>query len=434
MKKIFTLLTMFMVSLMAIAQTNPNRLIVQHKSGTTGYLAERIDSIYFAKVEGRVAADVTFNAFRKGTDGDTVFVAVKKTPECKAYKIACITGALAKKLNDDAAVERYFQMVNERMMQDDFTNAAMTGFNFQFKDNTDYCLITIGYDKYGVACSSSKAEFRTPAVPVVGNPTVATQVIEVKQTEFTIKFTPNKDCAGYAICSFEKGTAQQQFEQWGPMMGFANIGDMIKRFSGKEYTEELTNTWRSMTPGKEYEVYVQPWDVNGTYADMVIVPLTTLKYGGTGLAEITITIGEFGNSNGQHYQKVTYTPNDQTSFHRDIIITEEGYNKLGETGVIEMLKKDNPQDPYWNQYGVDEATWNADPSTKYLACSIGQNINGEWGTFIKVPFTTPASAGAKHNKPIPARINSANHGVTFGPVNKMMPESNIRNIKLTSAE
>ena len=53
MKKIFTLLTMFMVSLMAIAQTNPNRLIVQHKSGTTGYLAERIDSIYFAMPSGK---------------------------------------------------------------------------------------------------------------------------------------------------------------------------------------------------------------------------------------------------------------------------------------------------------------------------------------------------------------------------------------------
>ena len=70
MKKIFTLLTMFMVSLMAIAQTNPNRLIVQHKSGTTGYLAERIDSIYFAKVEGRVAADVTVAKF---TDSDGYF-------------------------------------------------------------------------------------------------------------------------------------------------------------------------------------------------------------------------------------------------------------------------------------------------------------------------------------------------------------------------
>ena len=29
---------------------------------------------------------------------------------------------------------------------------------------------------------------------------------------------------------------------------------------------------------------------------------------------------------------------------------------MGETGVINLLKTDRAQDPYWNQYGVDNAT------------------------------------------------------------------------------
>ena len=52
-------------------------------------------------------------------------------------------------------------------MQDDFTNAQMTGFDEPFKDNTPYTVLTLGYDKYGVACSMSKAEFTTPKKPLV---------------------------------------------------------------------------------------------------------------------------------------------------------------------------------------------------------------------------------------------------------------------------
>ena len=46
-----------MVSL--FAQTNPNRVLLTDKTGnTTGFLAERLDSIWFARVEGRIAAEI----------------------------------------------------------------------------------------------------------------------------------------------------------------------------------------------------------------------------------------------------------------------------------------------------------------------------------------------------------------------------------------
>ena len=42
----------------AWAQTNPNRVLVHEASGNVkGFLVERVDSMSFAKVEGRVAAD-----------------------------------------------------------------------------------------------------------------------------------------------------------------------------------------------------------------------------------------------------------------------------------------------------------------------------------------------------------------------------------------
>lgn len=405
MKKLFTTLTLALATLAVSAQDNPNRLLVQPKQGNVkGFLVERIDSIYFTKVEGRVSADVNVQSFTTGDTGDTIRLAVTKTAACKSFKIACMTRAMANALTNDVAVESYFDQMGGATYTDDFTNAVMTGFDFEFQPNSDYSIVTLGYDQYGIACSSSRSDFSTPSANIIGNPSVSYSVLEANQQDFTIDFQPNADCSGYYICSFEKGTAEQQFEQWAPMMGFANMGDMIRQWSGKEYSGRESHKWTQMTPGTDYEVYVLPIDVDGNYGTMVIVPVTTTKYGGTGEAAVTITIGEFGSQGGQCYQYVTYTPNDQTSFMRDMIIEKKAFESAdwgnGSTDyILNYLKKDDPMNPYWNIYGVDVAQWNVNANTDYIAFAIGQNINGEWGPLALQEFRTgsvnaPAKAKA----------------------------------------
>ena len=91
MKKNILLCLMAIFSLTVFAQTEPNRLIVLEKTNShKAFMVDRIDNVFFATVEGRVAADVTFKDYKSGSTGDTLWVAVKKTPECKSYKIACI--------------------------------------------------------------------------------------------------------------------------------------------------------------------------------------------------------------------------------------------------------------------------------------------------------------------------------------------------------
>ena len=59
MKKIFATLLLALTTMAASAQDNPNRLIIQPKQGNpSGYLVERLDSVYFTKINGRVAADI----------------------------------------------------------------------------------------------------------------------------------------------------------------------------------------------------------------------------------------------------------------------------------------------------------------------------------------------------------------------------------------
>ena len=230
---------------------------------------------------------------------------------------------------------------------------------------------------------------------LVGNPSVDYTIDEVGTDFITITFTPNADAAGYAICLFEAGTAEQQFAMFGPWMGFQTMGDMIKAW-GITKTETFQYTWTGQNPGKDYEIYVQCWDVNNVDADMIIIPVTTKQMGGEGLAEMTIEIGDFGGDEEYgFYQWVIYTPNENVSLHRDIIIVKSAYEseQWGEENLLNYLMQDNPFDPYWDQFGVDEAQWSVEPATEYIAFSIGKNANGEWGPLARLDFSTPGATG-----------------------------------------
>ena len=219
---------------------------------------------------------------------------------------------------------------------------------------------------------------------------VSYNIDDVGTDYITITFTPDDATAGYAICLFEAGTAEQQFAMFGAWMGFQTMGDMIRGW-GITKTETYQHTWTNQNPGSDYEIYVQCWDANNVDADMIIIPVTTASMGGEGLAEMTIEIGEFGgNEDYGYYQWVTYIPNDQVALHRDIIILKSAYEseEWGEENLLNYLKADQPYNPYWDQYGVDDAQWNAEPNTDYIAFSIGKNALGEWGPLARVDFST----------------------------------------------
>ena len=128
MRKIFSLLCLMLITLTMSAQDNPNRLIIQPKQGTIkGFLVDRIDSIYFANLEGRVAADVQFLKYSPSDKGDTLYVAVTKTAECSYYKInvmpttranaltRCRSGELLQSDRDAHVIRRLHQCGYDRI-------------------------------------------------------------------------------------------------------------------------------------------------------------------------------------------------------------------------------------------------------------------------------------------------------------------------------
>lgn len=411
-KKILSTLALSLAMLTASAQSQPNRLIVHQKSGGfTSYRLGSVDSLSFYNVEGEVRADVKVNKFNSGETGDTLWVAVTKTPACSKYCIDVLPSVRVNAYSDDVIASYFNQQKGATAFYDDFTNAQLTGFSTKFEPDTKYTVFTLGYDQLGTPCEVSRAEIETPVGDIVGNPQVACTVTKADYQALTFSFEPNEDVSSYYFTIFPEGEGEKQFEQWGPMFGFANMSAMIKQFSGYAYEGEMEHTINSLNPGTDYELYILPLDAEGNNGKLQITKCKTKAMGGEGKSVMTITVGEFAD-HGENgcAQTVTYTPNDQTNLHRDIIVDKakfldkNGTWKGDESKVIEYLQTPNPMDPNWDQYGEDVATWGVDANTTYIAYSIGQNAKGEWGELAKKEFTTPAAASAPAYAPATSTV------------------------------
>lgn len=433
MKKIFSIMLGLAMAMGVNAQTeNPNRLIMMSQAGNKAYALDKIDSIYFAKKEGEVRADVKFLKYVKDDKkGDVLHVAVTRTDPNSSYCIDILPANTAKRYSDDVLAQ-YFDQQKTTKFNQDFTDAELTGFKQELEPNTKYTVFTVAYDEYGVACEASRADFTTPKAPLIGNPAISYTIDETTSSSFTLTVTANKDCLGYYWCMFEKGQAQAQFEQWGPMFGFPNIESMIAQFSGREYDGVSTNTWKDLAPATDYEVCVVPVDEAGTFADMVTIPVTTKQQGGEGVAQVAITSGGANVYEDKLTYTIIFTPNDQTAVYHDLVVSKEAFDKKGEETWKNYLLNGDPQDPNYNQYGVDKYTFEVNAGEEYYGIAIAKNANGEYGPMVKELFKVEAPAGVapakvKANKGgVATRINSNEKRTAVVPV--------MKSIKLVNAE
>lgn len=415
MKKFFTLILCAVACLSVYAQnTDLNRLILRDKAGAIHpYAINNLDSMFFYQIDGRVAADIEIKDVAIKQDEntkDSVTLAVTRSESCKSYKIACVTKPIADVLTNDAACAGYFDQIKSNVYNQDFTNAGMTGFDFAFQPKTEYAIITLGYDEIGTPCEMAKAYFTTPALPIKGTPEVKYDITDVQPFSVSVTFKPNSDVGGYAVTLFGKGEAEQQFKMWATRFGFANIGEMVYAFGYKGVAgKDTTFVWKEETPNTEYEIYVQPWDKNGTLTDYFMIPVTTAKIGGEGVAESTIAFGDFkkDKNTDQWYQEVVVTENDQCACHFVNLYTEEEWS-VGEDSIKRAIIN-ICNNPFYKPivYGSETACIYANPETTYYAAVWSQNANGEWGPLVSKKITTPKvtdELSKRHNVKVGTRV------------------------------
>ena len=396
MKKIFTLCMLMMCGILAHAQINPNRILIHESTGNhKGFLVERVDSVTFVQQEGEIKADIEVVK----VELEKITVSVKRTPDCVGFKLSVVPELFAKKLTTDAVWADYLSNTTGDIYQQDFTSGELTGVPVE--PNSNYVIATVGYDKYAIPCSVSKATFTTPSKALVGDPKVEAEVLDVQLTEFTLGFTPNKDVKGYAVMAGEMKTLQQQYEMFSAMFGFHNMGDMVKAF-GVKYETADEFTWAGMDPNTEYAVLIQAWDVEETCAPIQQMTVATLSQGGTGEAVVNIKLGEYKlqDWDGQKLpsQFISYEMNDQTWCYRVGTYLAHIYDKDAEN--IEKDLKSEPDMPTagWFLFEDLSTDYQIDPNTDVVALAAAKNADGVWGKTTILRFTTPDKANMPAHK------------------------------------
>jgi len=364
----------------------PNRMIIAPKAGSQkSYAIENIDQLAFRRIEGRVAADVSIVSVSDVVGSDKpVTVAVKRTPACNYFKFSLVPAA-AIGTYDNAATAAYVDMNETTQYFDDFTSGEISGIKLE--PGTNYAVVTAAYDNFGTLCESSKAVFTTPSAELVGNPSVACEVTSVGKFSFTVKFTPNADCAGYACVQFDGVESfEEQFNMYAPMMGFANYGQMIERWGIKE-TKETTKTWSDdINPGNQYFVAVQCWDVNHNYAPVIFCYVDTDPQGGEGVAEVETSLGSYEQETNQgkveYWQTVNVEMNNQTWRYRMGVWEKAKYDEYGADAIHNEIKSE-PEDfmmvNLWWKYEDAYLQYPLEPNTEFVVVTCPMNAKGEWG-------------------------------------------------------
>lgn len=414
MKKLSIILASLLTATAGFAQDaqTPNRILVNDLTGNyKGFVIDNLSSLSFVNVEG----EVSVSAEILEAETDKLKVNIKRSESCNSFKLAVIPGTVAGQLTNDVIAINYVNRdKNVPIFYQDFLPGDLTGI--ELKADSDYALVLVAIDTYGIDCTATIIPFKTPSIPLVGNPMVEAVMTENTTRSFTMEFTPNDDVSVYYTVAGEKGSLQEQYETWGSMFGFTSFNEMIASW-GIPTEGAKTNTWKDMQPGMEYEVIVAMKDANGTFAPCQIFEASTLTIGGYGESEVEIIVEEYELADwyGEMLpsQYMTFNPNKETAMYRFGLYIASDYDKDPE-GYHNDLCQEPPM-PFmanWFFFEPIYTDYQIDPDTEVVAIAAGKNLDEEWGKVNVLRFTTPSevsdseSAARRTNK-IGKRIKPA---------------------------
>ena len=112
--------------------------VVEKNGATRGYLVERLDSIYFKKVNGKYSVDITLHDFNDSDPKDPkIIVSFKRSKWCYYYRFTVLPKSEANKYRTDADVTSYFDWLGGEMETKDYDHAEISGFDFKFEPGAE---------------------------------------------------------------------------------------------------------------------------------------------------------------------------------------------------------------------------------------------------------------------------------------------------------
>lgn len=213
---------------------------------------------------------------------------------------------------------------------------------------------------------------------VKSDATVQITFSDLGATTCTFTFTKNSDCAYYSFCAF----TEQDIAQWVGMFGMT-IEQLVSAW-GIRTDHDTTYTYTGWTPGTQYTVFALPFGADSVATDIVSCVVNTTTQGGSGEAEIDITVSEIADTSA----RTLCTPNENTAYYHYGIVEQEYYNTNGEDALVAFFSQDQ------TFYETSDWVWlTLVPATEYYVMAFGFNNQDERGPISLYPFTTLSYTG-----------------------------------------
>lgn len=377
---------------------DPNRIIVDKGNfNYQGFVIDRVENIHFVHVDGPVAAYIDIEEVAY----DHLSVSISRSDACQNYLLCVMPYPIASLLTDDALMANYVADTNRSgaiTLSENFDRGTLSGI--ELNPGSDYMLVTVGLDSYGVPSDVERAEFSTPRLPVSGNPEVQLTFTNITQRTATFTATPNGDCSTYYYVLFGKGEMEAQYQQFASMFGFSSRGEMIMKW-GSEHSGVTEYTYKDIEPNTDYEIYVQPLDKDGHMGDLQCFGFTTSGMGGSGAAYVEIQLGDYrltdwGSGDKPEMlpsQFVKFIPNDQSAKYRFGVYLAKTYDENPEAVKQDVCSEPPmPNMANWFFFEPMETDYQINPDTEAVVLAAAKNIDGEWGEINIIRFTTPHEA------------------------------------------
>lgn len=216
----------------------------------------------------------------------------------------------------------------------------------------------------------------TMGTPTSTDTLVSVNILEINSNFVKASFSVKSGCLKYDILCGMPASVESHI---GTPCGAPTIEELVDRW-GIEVYGDTTFTWKNLGPKTLHAIYVQPKNMDTTYASLIKILFSTLAEGGTGEATIAVKLTEITETS----VRMATTPNTQTSVFHDGLFNRSYYDEIGADSALSITKNNGL--PLVDVF--DRIMDNLIPNTEYVAIGVGKNANGIWGTATTTSFNT----------------------------------------------
>lgn len=237
---------------------------------------------------------------------------------------------------------------------------------------TTYLVYAEAFNINGVSSGLISQTVTTTTLGGSGTALVAVQISDVAETSASITFTPNDQTAYYYYLIL----SESDFDNAG-FTSDADVKAYLEQENDRQYSQ-LGGTLNGLTPGTTYKVYAIAYNADGVADSIAPTLFTTIANGGTGLAEVAVTVEMVDGT-----AVISAVPNDQVSYYYFAIYY--GIDELDDDYVFDYLLQNGST--YTEDIDTEITEEDFDESELWGVYAIPFNANNEEGTRVAIRLT-----------------------------------------------